>query len=386
MLNELISATSPYTWWQKVLQYPIKKRSIAGLKLIAAVQKILKNVVHSVKTTKVYTPPAVSESSGTKYAKFDLVDLEEMHLLFQTTRSLLLKKEETLVQVRAPAKVFGDIHGQIADLVQFFRQFGAPSHRVGDINICNYVFNGDFVDRGAYSLEVLVTLCALKVRYHPHVTLIRGNHEAQRCNVMYGFVDELHSRLGKTEGAKLYSEFILPVFQCLPLAAVIEKKIFVAHGGPGWHVRTLEKIRKIRRPITFETFEYHRSDPCADQNVVTDLLWSDPIKEDGVDTTTRIVLNKERGAGSKFGGDLADEFCRRNGLDMIVRAHEVQAGGVSLGPSGRVLTVFSAPRYCGQTNAGAILEISRDLNVHFKAIASAKSRGQWANTEDLDVF
>lgn len=284
------------------------------------------------------------------------------------------------------------------DLVQLFRQYGTPSHRSGDVNICNYVFAGDFVDRGAYSLEVLVTLLCLKVRYHPHVTLLRGNHEDRMCNENYGFLDELKARCRTETYGELYDKYILPVFQALPLAAVVEKRIFVCHGGPGLHVKTLDDVRKIPRPVTNPTHVYSPTDRT--QNMIADLLWSDPddvvgltvekdLKYDGRASLpyrwTGAGFNASRGVGSYYGPDVVRAFCVRNGLAMIVRAHECVDNGVRLSDHGDLATVFSAPRYGGGKNGAAIVEISRRLDVHFKAIRPEDANAtHWANTKNLD--
>ena len=146
----------------------------------------------------VFTPLSTFHplQKGSVYAPFELVDPEEFSLLIAACTSILGENDRALVRVEAPSKIFGDIHGQIFDLVQFFRQYGSPSHHVGDMNLCNYVFAGDFVDRGAYSLEVLTVLMCLKIRYHPHVVLLRGNHEDQWANERYGLHKEIGVRLG----------------------------------------------------------------------------------------------------------------------------------------------------------------------------------------------
>ena len=221
--------------------------------MVDAIKRTLETVVHSVKR-KLYVPNSVSQSTkNAVYPKFDLVNMDEFKSICLTATALL-RKDATLVEVDAPVKIFGDIHGQIFDLVQMFRLYGTPSHRIGDINICNYVFAGDFVDRGSYSLEVLLTLLCLKVRYHPHVTLLRGNHEDLMCNMRYGFLAECEARLSK--GKEFYEHFILPLFQVLPLAAIVERKIFVCHGGPGLHAKTLKDIADIPRPITNPTYVF----------------------------------------------------------------------------------------------------------------------------------
>jgi len=396
-----------YSWWDKVQSYATNtsdpQNFKKGQELIRAVKKVLSEVVHSV-ATKPYVPPqATSESGVVKRPKFDLVTRAELKLICLTAQRVLLKHDETLVDVAAPCKVFGDIHGQMTDLVQFFRQYGAPSHRCGDINLCTYIFSGDFVDRGAYSLEVLTTLLCLKVRYHTHVVLLRGNHEDKFCNQNYGFIQELKDRFGPTEGMGIYEEHILPVFQSLPLAALIEKKIFICHGGPGLHVETLDDIRSIQRPVLKLTHKMSVDDPK--HNMVVDLLWSDPTEGATKGLTKKDCqfdhesgmwygrgFNNGRGVSTLYGPDVLEKFCRINKIDLVIRAHEcVEEGMLQQQKPGttktNLITLFSAPKYGkGGTNNGCILDISRELHIQAKALtASDSSRDQgYDNGMNLD--
>lgn len=333
---------------------------------------------------------------------FDLATPAELGLLCTTVARYILMEDEgenALARVRAPAKIFGDIHGQIVDLVQFFRSYGGPSHRTGDVNYCSYVFDGDFVDRGAHSLEVLTVLLCLKIRYHPRVVLVRGNHEAEYANKAYGFHDELKARVGKGWETLYYND-ILPLFRNLPLAALVQDRILVCHGGPGLHVKTVEQIEHIPMPVTCSThvLSGERTEAAEMQNRVVDLLWSDPHPKNlhGLTREESLAYDSETGrpsgpgfntmrnAGTFFGPDVVESFCKRNNLDMIVRAHECVNGGMQLDGK-RCITVFSAPNYGNKTNAGAILEISGDLNMQFKALAATDSKSHWANTVKLDV-
>ena len=117
---------------------------------------------------------------------FGLLDLQQL-LALLTCVADAVAAEPTVVPVPAPCKVFGDIHGQLAELRELFRVYGSPNHRTGDINGFGYIFLGDYVDRGPHSLEVLALLAALKLRYPSRVTLVRGNHEDRGINAAYGF-------------------------------------------------------------------------------------------------------------------------------------------------------------------------------------------------------
>ncbi len=249
----------------------------ACVKMCDIVERVLDRAIHHVHT---YEPP-MSKDEKTKYAPFDLCTADELGMLcVVVSRYILLTESKALVRIdQAPVKVFGDIHGQIVDLLQFFKIYGAPSHRTGDINFCQYVFNGDFVDRGAYSLEVLTLLLCLKIRYHPRVTLIRGNHEERAANFLYGFKDEITTRLGQDKGTKIYDEDIVPLFQCLPLAALVGERVLIAHGGPGLHVKTLKQIESIPIPVSVSTWRFDPSEEKSHnmfQNTIVDLFQSLP--------------------------------------------------------------------------------------------------------------
>lgn len=385
----------PYAYWRVVKQAAAKQAK--AKKLLTAVERVVGNLIHCVHS-KPFVPPEAQKHHA---PEFDLVTVEEFKLICNAARVVCLK-EETLVNVEPPCKVFGDIHGQVSDLIQFFRQYGAPSHRVGDINICKYIFIGDFVDRGAYSLEVLLILLCLKLRYHPHIILLRGNHEERMMNQQFGFVDEIQTRLGSKAGKTLYEDEIYPFFQVLPLAATIDKRILCIHGGPGLHVRKLEDIRKIKRPLKHETFRMVPGDD--QQNMIVDLMWSDPTNIKGLSKDKDLTFNSsleqlgrcpwsgmgfnyDRAVGTRFGPDVIERFCKENDLDLIIRAHECVDRGWQIYAEGRAITLFSAPKYGGgedAVNSGAILEVSRALNIQCKAISAGDTKGVWSNTQKLD--
>ncbi|KAL1362707.1 hypothetical protein AAHE18_03G100200 [Arachis hypogaea] len=183
----------------------------------------------------------------------------------------IFSSEPTVLQLRAPIKIFGDLHGQFGDLMRLFDEYGAPS-TAGDIAYIDYLFLGDYVDRGQHSLETITLLLALKVEYPSNVHLIRGNHEAADINALFGFRIECIERMGERDGIWAWHR-INRLFNWLPLAALIEKKIICMHGGIGRSINHLEQIQNIQRPITME----------AGSIVLMDLLWSDPTENDSVE-------------------------------------------------------------------------------------------------------
>ncbi|KAH0746951.1 hypothetical protein KY285_008608 [Solanum tuberosum] len=266
----------------------------------------------------------------------------------------IFASEPTVLQLRAPIKIFGDLHGQFGDLMRLFDEYGSPS-TAGDIAYIDYLFLGDYVDRGQHSLETITLLLALKVEYPHNIHLIRGNHEASDINALFGFRIECIERLGERDGIWAWHR-INRLFNWLPLAALIEKKIICMHGGIGRSINHVEQIESIQRPITME----------AGSIVLMDLLWSDPTENDSVEG----LRPNARGPGLvTFGPDRVMEFCNNNDLQLIVRAHECVMDGFERFAQGHLITLFSATNYCGTANnAGAILVLGRDLVVVPKLI------------------
>lgn len=259
----------------------------------------------------------------------------------------IFEKEPSVLQLHAPIKIFGDLHGQFGDLMRLFEEYGTPS-TAGDITYIDYLFLGDYVDRGSHSLETICLLLALKVEHPKSVHLIRGNHEAADINALFGFRLECLERLGDEQGIFIWKR-INELFDWLPLAASIEGKILCMHGGIGRCIHKIQQIAEIERPVTME----------AGGPVLMDLLWSDPTTNDAVTG----VQPSPRGPGLvTFGPDRVKEFCKTNGLQMIVRAHECVMDGFERFAQGHLITLFSATNYCGTAgNAGAILVLGRDL-------------------------
>ncbi|XP_047307706.1 serine/threonine-protein phosphatase BSL3-like [Impatiens glandulifera] len=266
----------------------------------------------------------------------------------------LFTLEPTVLQLRAPIKIFGDLHGQFGDLMRIFDEYGSPS-TAGDIAYIDYLFLGDYVDRGQHSLETIALLLALKVEYPRSIHLIRGNHEAADINALFGFRIECIERMGERDGIWTWHR-INRLFNWLPLSALIEKKIICMHGGIGRSINHVEQIENIQRPITME----------AGSIVLMDLLWSDPTENDSVEG----LRPNARGPGLvTFGPDRVMEFCNNNDLQLIIRAHECVMDGFERFAQGHLITLFSATNYCGTANnAGAILVLGRDLVVVPKLI------------------
>ncbi|ETB60972.1 hypothetical protein YYC_01928 [Plasmodium yoelii 17X] len=235
---------------------------------------------------------------------------------------LNLKEDETIT-------ICGDIHGQFYDLINIMNINGYPSPKY------SYLFNGDFVDRGSFSVEVIIFLYLAKLIYPNNVHLTRGNHETDNMNKIYGFLGELLEKYDE----KLHSLFS-DSFKFLPLAYVLNDKVFICHGGiPSKTDVTLKDIEQIDR----------NTEPL-DEGIMTDLLWSDPNEEKGFKPS-------KRGIGFSFGTDITENFLKKNNLSLIIRSHEVRDEGYSLEQNGQLYTVFSAPNYCDvMKNKGGFLK------------------------------
>jgi len=259
----------------------------------------------------------------------------------------IFSEEPTVLSLQAPVKIFGDLHGQFGDLMRLFHEFGTPMTG-GDITYIDYLFLGDYVDRGSHSLETMCLLLALKIEYKKNIHLIRGNHEAADINALFGFRMECTERLGESGGIWIWQR-MNALFNWMPLAATIENKIVCMHGGIGKSIESIADIESIQRPVSMET-----GGP-----ILMDLLWSDPTMNDSVEG----VLPSPRGPGLvTFGPDRVKAFCQANNLQMIVRAHECVMDGFERFAGGQLITLFSATNYCGTANnAGAILVVGRDL-------------------------
>lgn len=143
----------------------------------------------------------------------------------------------------------------------------------------NYLFLGDYVDRGYYSVETVCLLLALKVRYKDRITILRGNHESRNITQNYGFYDECVRKYENTATWKMFTD----LFDYLPLTAVVENQIFGTHGGLSPSVDTLDHIRKL-----------DRVQEVPHEGAICDLLWSDPDERCGYNVSPR-------GAGWNFG-------------------------------------------------------------------------------------
>merc|ERR1712238_335139 len=231
-----------------------------------------------------------------------------------------------LLELGAPIKICGDVHGQYTDLLRLFEYGGFPPE-------ANYLFLGDYVDRGKQSLEVVSLLFAYKIKYPENFFLLRGNHECAGINRIYGFYYECRRRFS----VKMWKQFC-NTFNCLPCCAVIDDKIICMHGGLSPELSQMEQIANLSRPCD-----------VPDTGLLCDILWSDP------DPSITGWGENDRGVSFTFGGDVVRQFLRRREL----------------------VTVFSAPNYCGEfDNAGAMMTVDDTLMCSFQILKPASATQQ----------
>jgi len=317
----------------------------------------------------------------------------------------LLASQPTLLQLHAPAKVYGDLHGQFRDLLLLLGHFGIPTAGSGPI----FIFNGDFVDRGAHQLEVVILLFALKLVFPDRVFLLRGNHEDAVQNAgmgSLGFSEVCKKEFGIAEGGNVFHA-VHAAFNYLPLACVLNERILVLHAGIGTGEWKLDYLENLKRPMD--------SNAIAADLVINNILWSDPIADDGkkdyigVHRSPRVMgrtpastysspRSVRSAAGSpvagnrsaffpqatsknysvksvqaspradpysgivEFGKPVTEAFCKMNGIELLVRSHQIRALAFDVLHGGRCIRVFSARDYEGCHNDSSILSITHSAD------------------------
>ncbi|CAE7206780.1 hypothetical protein P3342_011330 [Pyrenophora teres f. teres] len=310
-------------------------------------------------------PPAATDGSGSpmEISALKSMDLDDMiqRLLDaayagKVTKTVSLKNAEifaicsaarevflsqpALLELAPPVKIVGDIHGQYTDLIRMFEMCGFPPNS-------NYLFLGDYVDRGKQSLETILLLLCYKLKFPENFFLLRGNHECANVTRVYGFYDECKRRCN----IKVWKAFV-DTFNTLPIAAIVAQKIFCVHGGLSPSLSHMDDIRQIARPTD-----------VPDYGLLNDLLWSDPADMEND------WESNERGVSYCFGKKVIMEFLARHDFDLVCRAHMVVEDGYEFFTDRVLVTVFSAPNYCGEfDNWGAVMSVSGELLCSFELL------------------
>ncbi|MCJ1292451.1 serine/threonine protein phosphatase Pzh1 [Xylographa carneopallida] len=263
----------------------------------------------------------------------------EITAICTAVREVLLA-QPALIELSAPVKIVGDIHGQYTDLIRMFEMCGFPPN-------ANFLFLGDYVDRGKQSLETILLLMCYKLKFPENFFLLRGNHECANVTRVYGFYDECKRRCN----IKIWKTFI-DAFNCLPIAAIVANKIFCVHGGLSPSLSHMDDIRQIARPTD-----------VPDYGLLNDLVWSDPADMEAD------WESNERGVSYCFGKKVIMDFLQKNDFDLVCRAHMVVEDGYEFFQDRILVTVFSAPNYCGEfDNWGAVMAVSDELLCSFELL------------------
>ncbi|XP_018457064.1 serine/threonine-protein phosphatase PP1 isozyme 6 isoform X3 [Raphanus sativus] len=243
-------------------------------------------------------------NNGRTVKQAKLLDVE-IRQLCSASKDVFLS-QPNLLELEAPIKICGDVHGQFPDLLRLFEYGGYPP-------AANYLFLGDYVDRGKQSIETICLLLAYKLKYKLNFFLLRGNHECASINRVYGFYDECKRRYN----VRLWKSFT-DCFNCLPVAALID--------------------------------------------------WGE----------------NDRGVSYTFGPDKVAEFLQTHDLDLVCRAHQVVEDGYEFFAKRQLVTIFSAPNYCGEfDNAGAMMSVDDSLTCSFQILKSTEKKGKFGYNNNV---
>jgi len=242
----------------------------------------------------------------------------------------IFSSEPSCLKLTSPFVIVGDIHGHLFDLVRIIQDFGLPPKK-------KYLFLGDLVDRGEFSIEVLLIVLIMKVLWPKNVYLIRGNHEFLALCSQGGFLQQILETYGDEE---LFCSFT-KVFEVIPLAATLDDTTICLHGGIGPSLRSISQLSSIKRPIA-----------QFGDDFIDSILWSDPSTE------VSYFQRSQRGTGYLFGASAIDEFLKSANINRIIRAHECVMDGVQTMFNSTLYTVFSASNYCGLVpNRSGVIDV-----------------------------
>ena len=263
----------------------------------------------------------------------------------------VLEKEANIHQIDVIGSrviICGDVHGQFFDLCEIFSLNGLPSAN----NV--FIFNGDFVDRGAHSVETVTVLLALKAIFPNFIYLTRGNHETSSVNRINSFYSEIQTKY-EAETFEMFNK----VFNTLPIGYVLDKKYLIVHGGLPRTLATLEELNKLDRFGCPET-----------GSIISQILWSDPNTEEGIKPSPR-------GEGFLFGPDHTNSFLKHNHLSKLIRSHVWEEQGYKIQHGQQCITIFSAPNYTGTPSQGAFMVLEKGMeNFKFVQFDAAKYQGK----------
>ena len=278
----------------------------------------------------------------------------------------MFKKEPNLVQIPEPICVVGDIHGQYADLLNMISKAGEPGS-------LNYLFLGDYVDRGVFGIDVCVLLFCIKLNYPKSVIMLRGNHESRNMTETFTFRQEVNLRYD----LEVYDLF-MEIFDAMPISAQIAKKYLAMHGGISPELSRLDQIDSIDR---FQEIPL--------DGIFCDLMWADPMDDEAA-VHGDFTENPERDCSVYFGKKPVKSLLKKNKLLSVFRGHQVKQDGFHMHKWGSrdsfpyVITIFSAPNYCGSYKNKASVLILKNNNLQLKQYQDTEPPYQLP--DGLDLF
>nr|XP_045624090.1 uncharacterized protein LOC123774031 isoform X2 [Procambarus clarkii] len=284
------------------------------------------------------------------WGEVDMIKLGQYIISLCSATKELFENESRLLRLATPCYILGDLHGNYQDLICFEKALW----RVGPhLTPANFLFLGDYVDRGDYGIEVVAYLFSQKLQAPNKYFLLRGNHEVRDLQKMFTFQQECLKKFGTLLGKSVW-DAVNDVFDCMPLAAIVDKKIFCIHGGIPKLEGCLSELDNIPCPL---------KNPESQSSSAWQMMWNDPVAaEDMTDdvqgeliANRGFAFNEKRQTACVFNRAAFENFLKRHNFTHVVRAHEVKQAGFEIQQGGRLLTVFSSSHYCGGSNEAACI-------------------------------
>ena len=302
----------------------------------------------------------------------------------------IIKQEPMVLNLRGGTKIIGSIHGQYGDLMRFFNKYGVPDNDPQfekiDIEALDYLFLGNYVDRGKNSLEVLCVLLSLKLKHPNQIHLLRGSHEDPVININEGLGYECETVLKEdiTQKNSVFAK-LNEVFSYLSVAAIIDKKILCIHSGIGENLKKIDQLKSLKKPFIID----HQNLTNLEQKLIIDILWSDPV-EDLSEKKNR--KNEKRsylanGTIIRFGVDRIHDFMEENNLMLIIRSHECVLYGAEQFGDTHLYTIFSCTNYGGENKNEAAMfhyhQRTKQLNTLTLAMGK-NSKTEWFDLNKIN--
>ena len=270
------------------------------------------------------------------------LDITQIKLVLDEIKKVLIS-EPIFLELHPPITLVGDVHGQLYDLLRIFEKCGYPPDT-------NYLFLGDYIDRGFRSIETITLLFCYKILYPQNIYLLRGNHEISFVNYCRGFIDDIKKEYDDTS---IYDKFN-DIFNYLPLASIIDDQVFCVHGGISPKLTSFDEIKKIEKPVTAD--EFFNGEKFV-EGFITDFLFAE------CDTDIDDWRPGPNNLSILFGQKTLNDFVQKFNLKMVCRGHEVADGiWYPFSPNNSLLTIFSASKFrLIHENRAAVVNLNKNL-------------------------